>query len=263
MPATTMASQFSRSIGDFNYSVSGNLATLKNEVTYLTPALAGGRIDGTSAQAAGGSFSAFEVGYPVWYFRGYEVEKIDENGNPVYVDHDGVDGISATDKVMIGKPMPDVTYGLTVNLAWKGLDLNVFGTGQAGSQIFMALGYNTITYQYAELFEQRWTAGKTNAKYARAGYNDDKYRLSDAYVFDGDFFKIKQIQLGYTLPARLTKKVFVERLRLYASLDDWFCFTKYPGLDPEVSASVLGGMGVDYGNYPATRKTVFGLSITF
>lgn len=251
------------SIGDFNYSLSGNLATLNNKVTYLTPALAGGRIDGTSAQAAGGSFSAFEVGYPVWYFRGYEVDRIDESGNPVYVDHDGVEGISATDKVMIGKPMPDVTYGLTLNLAWKGLDLNVFGTGQAGSQIFMALGYNTITYQYAELFAQRWTKSNPNGKYARAGYNDDKYRLSNAYVFNGDFFKIKQIQLGYTLPARLTKKVFVERLRLYASLDDWFCFTKYPGLDPEVSASVLGGMGVDYGNYPATRKTVFGLSITF
>ena len=250
-------------LGDFSYSVNGNLATLKNEVTYLTPNIAGGRIDGSSAQAAGGSFSAFEKGYPVWYFRGYQVDHIDGEGNPVYKDNDGVDGIDGNDRVMIGKPMPDVTYGITVNLAWKGLDLNIFGSGQAGSQIFMALGYNTITYQYAELFEQRWTKSNPNAKYVRAGYNDDKYRLSDAYVFDGDFFKIKQIQLGYTLPARLTKKVFVDRLRLYASLDDWFCFTKYPGLDPEVSASVTGGMGVDYGNYPSTRKTVFGLSITF
>ncbi len=250
-------------IGDFSYSVNGNLATLKNEVTYLTPNIAGGRIDGSSAQAAGGSFSAFEKGFPVWYFRGYQVDHIDGEGNPVYKDNDGVEGIDGNDRVMIGKPMPDVTYGITLNLAWKGLDLNVFGTGQAGSQIFMALGYNTITYQYAELFEQRWTKSNPNGKYARAGYNDDKYRLSDAYVFSGDFFKIKQIQLGYTLPASLTKKLFVDRLRIYASLDDWFCFTKYPGLDPEVSASVTGGMGVDYGNYPSTRKTVFGLSITF
>ena len=250
-------------VGDFSYSVNGNLATLKNEVTYLTPNIAGGRIDGTSAQAAGGSFSAFEKGYPVWYFRGYQVDHIDDAGNPVYKDNDEVEGIDGNDRVMIGKPMPDVTYGITVNLAWKGFDMNIFGSGQAGSQIFMALGYNTITYQYAELFEQRWTSGKTDAKYARAGYNDDKYRLSDAYVFDGDFFKIKQIQLGYTLPSRLTKKFYVDRLRIYGSLDNWFCFTKYPGLDPEVSASVLGGMGVDYGNYPSTRKTVFGLSITF
>jgi hypothetical protein len=159
--------------------------------------------------------------------------------------------------------MPDVTYGATVNLAWKGLDLSVFGSGQAGNQLFMALGYNTITYQYASMFEQRWTKTNTAGKYARAGYNDDKYRLSDAYVFDGSFFKIKQIQLGYTLPSSLSRKFFVEKLRVYASLDDWFCFTSYPGLDPEVSASVTGGMGVDYGNYPSTRKTVFGLSITF
>ena len=250
-------------VGDFSYSVNANLATLKNEVTYLSPNIAGGRIDGSSAQAAGGSFSAFEKGYPVWYFRGYQVDHIDADGNPVYKDNDGVEGIDGNDRVMIGKPMPDVTYGITLNMAWKGFDMNIFGSGQAGSQIFMALGYNTITYQYSELFEQRWTKTNPNGKYARAGYNDDKYRLSDAYVFDGDFFKIKQIQLGYTLPARLTKKVFVDRLRLYASLDDWFCFTKYPGLDPEVSASVTGGMGVDYGNYPSTRKTVFGLSITF
>ena len=250
-------------VGDFSYSVNGNLATLNNKVTYLTPAIAGGRIDGSSAQAAGGSFSAFEKDYPVWYFRGYQVDHIDAEGNPVYKDNDGVEGIDGNDRVMIGKPMPDVTYGITLNMAWKGLDLNIFGSGQAGSQLFMALGYNTITYQYAELFEQRWTSSNPNGKFARAGYNDDKYRLSDAYVFSGDFFKIKQIQLGYTLPARLTKKVFVDRLRIYASLNDWFCFTKYPGLDPEVSASVLGGMGVDYGNYPSTRKTVFGLSITF
>ena len=251
-------------VGEFGYSISANLATLNNKVTYLTPALSGGRINGGSAQAAGGSFSAFEVGYPVWYFRGYEVEKIDDTGNPVFKDHDGVDGIDDNDKVMLGKPMPDFTYGATVSLDWKGIDLTVFGSGVAGNQIFMALGYNTISYPLYEMWKDRWTADKsTSGKYAKPGVAGDKYRVSDAYVFNGSYFKIKQIQLGYTLPKRITKLFFVERLHIYAALNDWFVFTKYPGLDPEVSATSTSGMGVDYGMYPNTKKTVFGISITF
>lgn len=82
-------------------------------------------------------------------------------------------------------------------------------------------------------------------------------------VFDGSFFRIKQIQLGYTLPSKISKKAFIERLRIYASLDNFFLFTKYPGMDPEASATSTSGMGVDYGNYPTTKKVVFGLSITF
>lgn len=82
-------------------------------------------------------------------------------------------------------------------------------------------------------------------------------------VFDGSFFRIKQIQLGYTLPSKISKKAFIERLRIYASLDNFFLFTKYPGMDPEASATATSGMGVDYGNYPTTKKAVFGLSITF
>lgn len=77
------------------------------------------------------------------------------------------------------------------------------------------------------------------------------------------YFRIKQIQLGYTLPRTVTKKFLVDKLRVYASLDNFFLFTKYPGLDPEVSSTATSGMGVDYGNYPTTKKVVFGLSVTF
>lgn len=251
-------------IGDFGYSINANLATLKNKVTYLDPNVSGGRIEGASRMHSNGSFSAFEVGYPVWYFRGWNVEKIDENGVPVFTDKDKNGVINADDKDMIGKAFPDFTYGLTLSMNWKGFDAVIFGNGSQGNDLFMSYQYFNISYSLKELYDQRWTPSNPNGKYAKpAVTNAEKYNLSNHLVFDGSFFRIKQIQLGYTVPANLSKKAFIEKLRVYASLDNWFLFTKYPGMDPEASATATSGMGVDYGNYPTTRKAVFGLTITF
>ena len=250
--------------GDFGYSINANIATLKNKVTYLDPGVAGGRIEGASRMHSNGSFSAFEVGYPVWYFRGYVVDHLDENGDPVYIDRDKNGVINADDKDMIGKAFPDLTYGLTLSMNWKGIDLTVFGNGSYGNDLFMSYQYFNISYGLKKLYDQRWTTSNPNGKYAHprtAGA--EKYNLSNHMVFDGSFFRIKQIQLGYTLPSKISKKAFIERLRIYASLDNFFLFTKYPGMDPEASATSTSGMGVDYGNYPTTKKVVFGLSITF
>ncbi|MDR1120178.1 MAG: TonB-dependent receptor [Dysgonamonadaceae bacterium] len=252
------------SVGDFSYGINANFSYLKNEVTYLEPSLSNGRILGSANIHQSGAISAFEVGKPVWYFWGYKVDYLDDNGNPVFVDVDGNGTYDNADKMELGKPMPDITYGITLNAAWKGLDLLVFGTGASGNSIFSALGYGTITYNLKEIYDQRWTAGNKTAKYARPGaLNGDLYRCSDAYVFDGSYFKIKQIQLGYTFPKSWSRKVLIDQLRIYASMDDWFIFTPYPGLDPEIAASTTSGMGVDYGNYPNTRKLVFGINITF
>jgi hypothetical protein len=77
------------------------------------------------------------------------------------------------------------------------------------------------------------------------------------------YFKIKQIQLGYSLPKNLLQKVFISNLRLYVSLDDFFTFTSYPGLDPEAAANATSGMGIDKGSYPNSKKVVFGLNLEF
>ncbi len=91
----------------------------------------------------------------------------------------------------------------------------------------------------------------------------DKYSVSDAMVKDGSYFKIKQIQLGYTLPKTLLNKTFISNLRIYASLDDFFTFTSYKGFDPEASTSATSGMGVDKGAYPTSKKVVVGATIEF
>lgn len=251
-------------IGDFSYGISGNFATLHNEVLEGTSAdrVEGAKVWGSQA------VTYFEAGYPLWYLRTMVVEGVDENGYAKYkdVDQDGV--ITANDTEMTGSGIPAATYGLTLNLAYKGFDFLVFGTGAAGAEMLFCLNRQDFAYgnTLREFYTEAWRPdNKTNFKYPRPDGSDTFYKISDIFVFDGSFFKIKQIQLGYSVPSKLLNKVKISRLRAYVSLDDWFTFTKYPGLDPEVSAyqSAANGIGVDYGSYPISKKLVFGVNISF
>lgn len=251
-------------IGDFFYSISGNIATLKNEVTYLDPNVGDGRIYGSSL--SNGIFAtAFEKGYPVWYFRGFRVLGYDDEGAPIFENVDNSDDvINDNDRVMIGKPLPDLSYGITLSLGWKNLDFTVFGNGTCGNDVLNAYNVTSISYSLKSMFDQRWTEQNPNAKFAKPSPNNyDHYIVSDDMIFDGSYFRIKQIQLGYTLPSVLTRKICIEKMRLYTSVDNAFLFTSYPGLDPEVATNTISGIGIDFGCYPTTRKIVFGVNVIF
>ena len=253
-------------IGDFSYGINANFATLKNKVTYLDPSI---------PRDVHGSYyvsqirSAFEVGYPIWYMYGYQYDGYKpETGEPILHDFTGEGEVNDDDKTFIGSGIPDYTYGITLNMAWKGFDFVVFGTGVGGNEIFPVLYRtdrpynNTLEYYHANA----WTESNKNAKLPNMALvaNDTKFWASSANVFDGSYFKIKQIQLGYTLPARITKKVLVDSLRMFVSLDDFFTFTSYPGLDPETATTENADqMGFDLGTYPTTRKVVFGVNVSF
>jgi len=254
---------YQKKIGDVMLGARANMATLKNKVTYIHPSLKEG-IGGTSFHTYG-TITRFEVGHPAWYFYGYKFKGVNkETGNPEFYDLNNDGAIGTEDKTEIGKGMADVTYGLTLTAAWKGIDLIVFGTGSAGNDIFSCLNRSDYNVnKLTEFVKNRWTPQNTDGTTPRAGANDmDKYMISDACVFSGNYFKIKQIQLGYTLPHDISLKAKMENVRIYCSLDDFFTFTKYPGFDPEVTG-VGNSLGVDKGSYPNSKKVVFGLNVTF
>ena len=251
-------------IGDFNYSIRGNLSTLTNKVTYIDPSIT--RLSGSTFHTY--TVTYFEQGYPVYYFRGYKFAGVDkETGNPTFEDLDGDGKVSDGDLTYIGDAIPDFTYGLTLTAAYKGLDLTVFGTGSVGNKIYNCINrpdYAASNRLKEVFYDNRWTVDNPNGTVPRAGAADmDKYATSSAMVYDGSYFKIKQIQLGYTMPKNLIKKIALSNARIYASLDDFFTFSKYPGFDPEASANATSGMGIDKGSYPTSKKVVLGLNIEF
>ena len=251
-------------IGDFNYGIRGNLSTLKNEVTYIDPSIT--RLAGSTFHTY--TITYFEQGFPVYYFRGFEFDKINpETGDPMFKDINGDKLVTNDDLTDIGNAIPDFTYGLTLTAAYKGFDLTVFGTGSYGNKIFNCINrpdYATSNKMKEVMFDNRWTPTNPNGTVPRAGANDiEKYVDSSAIIYDGSYFKIKQIQLGYTLPKNLLSKVGISHTRVYASLDDFFTFSSYPGFDPEAAANATTGMGVDKGAYPTSKKVVLGFNIEF
>ncbi len=252
-------------IGDFRYGINANFSYLKNRVTYLLPTLP--RL--LQSPASGSNYpnnTVFEVGQPIWYIRGYIYDGINEDGTPNLRDVNEDGQVSDADMTYIGKGLPDYTYGITLNFEWKGLDFIVFGSGQGGCEILNTLyrpGYhNSLRYYYLN----SRTAANPNGKFPDPAKvsGDMNFWGSTAGVFDGSFFKIRQIQLGYTVPQVWTKKILINQLRMFVSLDDYFTFTSYPGMDPETATSgSASGRGVDVGAYPSMRKLMLGVNVSF
>ena len=252
-------------IGDFGYSISGNIATVHNKV-----------LEGTAAERVQGEriwnsyyMTYFEKGYPLWYLRAFIIDGIDqETGAPIYRDKDKNGVINDDDRDYAGCGIPDFTYGLTLNLNYKNFDLIVYGAGSQGGELLYSLNRGDFAQQNTlrEFYYKAWqNPQSTGYKYPKPDYSDTYFRASTSRIFDASFFKIKQIQLGYTVPKNILKKVKMESLRAYVSLDDWFTFTKYPGLDPETShaGTSAAGLGIDYGSYPISKKLVLGVNVSF
>ena len=251
-------------VGKLRYGVRGNFSTLKNKVTYLSKG-----IDYISGYTRlNDPLTIFEEGSEVWHFYGYKFKGVDPaNGEPMFEDLTNDGQITTEDRTNIGSAIPTVTYGITLDASWKGFDAIIFGSGVAGNDIYQSLFSSDRTSGNrikSEWYDDRWTPTNTTATRPAANANISKYTLSSAMVKDGSYFKIKQIQLGYTLPKNLTKKAFVDNLRLYVSLEDFFTFTKYSGFDPEASSAGTGpGQGVDVCTYPVSKKVVLGVNLTF
>ena len=254
------------SIGDFNYSISGNIAHNKNKVTYLDPAIP---YINSSVRVSNNFYaSRFQEGYPAWYFIGYKFTGVDPaTGDPMFEDVDGVEGITEDDLQKIGDPNPDFTYGITFTAEWKGIDFTLFGSGSQGNDIWFARLRSDAQDRNlpAVFYTDAWQKAGDNARYPRYGQMvATQYYRSSGCVYDGSYFRINQMQLGYTLPKKLTEKALISNLRLYVSLDDFFTFSKYIGFDPVTASVNTGdGMGIDMGTYPSAKKVMFGINVSF
>ena len=247
-------------INDFSYSINANFATLKNEVI----SLANGASAIYQADASSTNYkirTAFQEGHSIWYLYGYLYEGMDADGNPKFRDLDGNTEINDDDMTDIGQTIPSFNYGISITAAWKGFDFLINGYGQGGNKILPVIhrtGYkNTLQYYLDE-------GGKSIPEPGKIVSPDIPFWSSTGNVFSGNYFRIKQLQLGYTIPSKITKKAAISNLRLYVSLDDFFTITSYPGLDPETaSTNNTTGAGLDWGSYPTMKKLVLGINLSF
>ena len=221
----------------------------------------------------------FEEGFSPGYFYGYKTDGIFQNQSEIdahatqdgaqpgdirYVDVDANGIINAEDRTQIGDPFPEFTLGWNVSMDYKNFDFNVFTYASIGADIYRAYERNlNFTNRFASTLD-RWTGEGTSNSEPRVTFIDtnNNRRASDRYVEDGSFVKIKNIQLGYTLPETISESTGLQKVRLYAQVKNAFTFTEYSGYDPEISSGVLD-TGIDRGTYPQPRIWSVGVNVKF
>ena len=270
---------YSLNVGDFNLNFGGNLSYLKNKLIEYGNDSGWANLD--SFQGTG-TITRAENGKPFPFFYGYKTDGVYQNiaeaaegptywdgtspvpGDVRYVDITGDGIINDEDKTDIGKGMPDWTFGFNIGASWKGLDFNMFWQGTAGNQVFDATRRTDLKWvNLPSWMLNRWTGEGTSNRLPRFVFGDNhNWQSSDLYVYDGSYLRLKNIQLGYTLPQKLTKKVFVQKFRVYVAAENLVTLTKYHGYDPEISSGATS-LGVDYGVYPQARVFTVGLNLQF
>ena len=269
--------------GDFTYNLNGNISAYRNEVTDL-----GAPVDSlnqpiyTGNVFGSGDFVAItDIGLPIATFWGFETAGIyqtDEEamadtsqvnavaGDVIFVDQNGDGVINNEDKVVIGNPHPDFTYGFTAGAKYRNFDVTLFLQGSHGNDIYKGMfryDLNTTNLPISAL--DRWTGeGSTNEapRVTHADLNQNN-RVSDRFIEDGSYLRVKSLMVGYTLPSEILDRVGISKFRIYASANNLFTLTKYTGLDPEIGTRGTLEIGIDRGFYPSPRIYNLGINVTF
>ena len=273
-------------IADARFAVKGNASYLKNTLKNLGNDT--GFLNWGISQFTDGGTRA-ENGQPFPFFYGYktggvfqnieqvknytwtdpetgDVQMIQPNAQPgdmIFVDTNNDGKITSDDRTKIGKGTPVWTFGLNLNAEWKGFDFNVFFQGVSGVDVFDATYRSDISSaNFPTWILDRWTGEGTSNRVPILKSGDaSNWVVSDLYVRDGSYLRLKNITLGYTLPRKLTQVVGVERFRMYVRAENLVTWTKYWGFDPEIGTSGTS-LGVDYGVYPQARTWTVGFNIS-
>jgi TonB-linked SusC/RagA family outer membrane protein len=226
-----------------------------------------------------------QVGLPVGTFWGYSTGGLltagdiakgapllagvsQQPGDTKYVDYNGDGTITTADKHNLGSAQPKFTASLSNTISWKRFDLSFFAQGSYGNKIFNLLQQKleipTLSLNASSALLNRWSAANPNGTVAKAT-NSPVPQVTDRYVEDGSYVKLKNITLGYNFTSTLSSKIRAKQIRVYVSAQNLFTITKYTGYNPEVNFYDNDNtkQGIDYGVYPATRTFLAGVNITF
>lgn len=275
-------------VGDFTYGINGNFTYVQNKVNKFKGTDLGGQsVSGANLIWEGHSINSQ---YLLRVDRIIQTDEdmalvqqmidnapVDDKGNKknpfaafgtpqkgdlLYLDVNGDGIIDNNDKEIVSDgPNPKYSFGLNLTAGWKGIDFSMLLQGAAGCKVYwQSSAYNTPTVRYGyqinkEVADGRWFEGRTDATYPRflQYENTINTQASDFYLQNKNYLKIRNIQLGYTLPKSWMEAIHIERVRVYGSLENFFTFTKYKGFDPEVSGIA----------YPTMKQAVVGLNVTF
>jgi TonB-linked SusC/RagA family outer membrane protein len=282
---------YNKTKNDWGYSIGGNISFLHNEIVSLSAPLQNGLIE-TGQYATQG-----EVGQPIGSFYLLEMDGIFQNKTDIllsawqgsdivpgdvkfknhYNDPNSTDRvIDNKDRVHLGSAIPKLIAALNLAANYKNFDLSVFFQGTYGNKIYMQINQDiegfyrgfTVTQRY---FDERWTGEGTSNTQPRASWNakSNNARPSSRFLEDGSYLRLKNVQLGYTIPEKSLKIIGSSQARIYLSATNLFTLTRYPGLDPEMTVSDNSknegdnAAGIDWGTYPSAMTVMFGVDITF
>ncbi|WP_183363994.1 SusC/RagA family TonB-linked outer membrane protein [Flammeovirga yaeyamensis] len=268
-------------VGDFEWDTEFVFSRNRNEVLSLPDST---EFYGNSPEhmLLGDDTQLLVEGQPVGVFYGYRYLGVYQEGDDFvpgsgfeteaggerFADLNGDGELTAEDREIIGDPNPDFTWSLNNSFRYKNFDLNIFIQGVHGQDM--------ISYTHMELETlsgkgnsttnalNRWTPNNTNTDVPKAN-GSRPYRMSDRFIYDASFIRLKNIALGYNFPKTLTSKMKVRSLRVYASAQNLLTFTDYPGLDPEVGygsgSNTNRNLGADYASYPNVKGYTFGINV--
>lgn len=278
---------YNGSVNDFNFSVTGTLTSVKNEVLALSTGTQ--RISGASASHHGSAVTYTQEGSPLYSFFLIQTDGLFRNEQEVtshskdgeliqpnavpgdirFIDANDDGRIDGNDRVYAGSPFPDFSYGLRLEGDWRNFDFSLFFQGTQGNKIYN--GFNTYleaarvntNYSSATLDSYTFNPDSEFPRLDMADPNGNGVDNSDRFLEDGSYLRLKTFQLGYTLPKTLLNRMSFDNLRLYLAAENLFTLTDYLGYNPDIGGNGLSSRGVDFRVYPLNRSYHLGLQLNF
>lgn len=264
---------------DFSYNVGVLGSTIHNEVLEI------GGTSGVDSVLIGGYLANGQpvtlsrVGLPIGAFYGYQTDGIFQDqseldayphdsqagpGDLRFVDVNNDQAINGQDRTYIGSPIPEFIFGFYCEVQYKGFDLSADFQGQTGNKIFN--GKEVVRpdpYNFEKHVMDRWTGPGTSNTEPKPSFGGYNFTPSDRFVQDGTFLRLRNLSLGYTLPDLISKKIYMQAVRIYIKGTNLFTLTKFTGYTPEIGSDNVLANGIDNGIYPLTAIYSLGINITF